>query len=172
VPALIPAPKLLPSPFLTPHLVPSVINCYCCYHHKGWPCHLQQCKQQSDNDERVCSTSEDRHRQGVQLGVEENQVCLIFAFSVLLLMNYSCLAHIVNLAMQCLILSYSKSLHFDPKQPEVHVPTTCDEVGLVRAIVVKVTVQTAICLLNIAQHYMLHRNICCQSIKGCGTQYK
>jgi hypothetical protein len=40
--------------------------------------------------------------------------------------------------MQMLISTYSKSLHFDPKQPDAHLPTSHDEVGLVRAIVVKV----------------------------------
>jgi len=39
--------------------------------------------------------------------------------------------------------TYSKSLHFDPKQPDAHVPTSCDEVGLVRAIVVKVHISTS-----------------------------
>ena len=37
-----------------------------------------------------------------------------------------------------LISTYSKSPHFDPKQPDAHVPTSRDEVGLIRAIVVKV----------------------------------
>jgi hypothetical protein len=51
---------------------------------------------------------------------------------------YSCLAHIINLATQALILTYSRAPHFDPKDPEAHIPTSCDKVGLVRAIVVKV----------------------------------
>jgi hypothetical protein len=51
---------------------------------------------------------------------------------------YSCLAHIINLATQALISTYSKAPHFDPKDPEAHVPTSRDEVGLVRAITVKV----------------------------------
>jgi len=37
-----------------------------------------------------------------------------------------------------LISTYSKSPHFDPKQLDAHLPTSRDEVGLVRAIVVKV----------------------------------
>jgi len=53
------------------------------------------------------------------------------------LINNSCLAHVINLATQMLISTYSKSPHFDPKQPDAHIPTSCDEVGLVRAIVVK-----------------------------------
>jgi hypothetical protein len=52
--------------------------------------------------------------------------------------SYSCLAHIINLATQALIGTYSKSPHFDPKNPDAHIPTTRDEVGLVRTIVVKV----------------------------------
>ena len=50
----------------------------------------------------------------------------------------SCLAHVINLATQTLISTYSKSPHFDPKNPEAHIPTSRDEVGLVRAISVKV----------------------------------
>ena len=64
-----------------------------------------------------------------------------FVFVVLLvqlLMNYSCLMHVINLATQLLISTYSKSPHFDPKNADAHVPTCRDEVGLVRAIVVKV----------------------------------
>ncbi|KAF8237267.1 hypothetical protein L208DRAFT_1248424, partial [Tricholoma matsutake] len=49
----------------------------------------------------------------------------------------NCLAHVINLVTQMLISMYSKSPHFDPKQPDAHIPTSCDEVGLVRAIVVK-----------------------------------
>jgi hypothetical protein len=55
----------------------------------------------------------------------------------------SCLAHVINLATQMLISTYSKSPHFDPKQPDAHVPTYRDEVGLVRAIVVKVCISTS-----------------------------
>lgn len=50
----------------------------------------------------------------------------------------SCLAHVINLATQLLISTYSKSPHFDPRKPEGHIPTSRDEVGLVRAIAVKV----------------------------------
>ena len=41
-----------------------------------------------------------------------------------------------------LISSYSKSPHFDPRHPDAHTPTSRDEVGLVRAIVVKVWIFT------------------------------
>jgi hypothetical protein len=50
----------------------------------------------------------------------------------------SCLAHVINLATQALIGTYSQSPYFEPKSPESHVPTCRDEVGLIRAIVVKV----------------------------------
>ena len=50
----------------------------------------------------------------------------------------SCLAHVINLVTQMLISTYSKSPHFDPKEPDAHTPTSRDEVGLIRAIVVKV----------------------------------
>ncbi len=54
---------------------------------------------------------------------------------------HSCLAHVINLTTQALIATYSKSPHFNPRDPEahaVHLPTSRDEVSLVRAIVVKV----------------------------------
>jgi hypothetical protein len=57
-----------------------------------------------------------------------------------LLMNDSCLAHVINLATQMLISTYSKTPHYNPKQPNAHIPTSRDEVGLVRAIVVKVRI--------------------------------
>ncbi|KAF8240516.1 hypothetical protein L208DRAFT_1231977 [Tricholoma matsutake] len=49
-------------------------------------------------------------------------------------MGNSCLAHVINLAMQMLISTYSKLPHFDPKQLDAHILTSRDEVGLVRAI--------------------------------------
>ncbi|KAF8231447.1 hypothetical protein L208DRAFT_1277218 [Tricholoma matsutake] len=53
-----------------------------------------------------------------------------------------CLAHIINLAMQALILMHSKSKHFDLAELEANLPADCgfdrDEVGLVWAICVKV----------------------------------
>ncbi|ESK81374.1 hat family dimerization domain-containing protein [Moniliophthora roreri MCA 2997] len=49
-----------------------------------------------------------------------------------------CLAHIINLAVQAFIKTYSKSKHYDPQEPEVHEPSEKgDEVGKVRAITVK-----------------------------------
>jgi hypothetical protein len=56
----------------------------------------------------------------------------------------SCLAHVINLATQMLISSYSKSPHFNPNQPDAHTPTSRDEVGLVRAIAVKVSLMMMI----------------------------
>jgi hypothetical protein len=57
-----------------------------------------------------------------------------------------CLAHVINLATQALIKSYSKSKHYDPANLNEHLPDTDalvrDEVGLVRAIAVKVCART------------------------------
>ena len=60
--------------------------------------------------------------------------------SLLLKALHSCLAHVINLATQVLISTYSKAPHFDPRNPEGHVPSGRDEVGLVRAIAVKVRI--------------------------------
>jgi hypothetical protein len=52
-----------------------------------------------------------------------------------------CLAHIINLATQALISTYSKSKHYNPAEPEADLMGSGydrDEVGLVRAICVKV----------------------------------
>jgi hypothetical protein len=59
-----------------------------------------------------------------------------------MLTNLRCLAHIINLAMQALISTHSKSKHYNPAEPDVDLAAArgsdCDEVGLVRAICVKV----------------------------------
>ncbi|KAI5991213.1 ribonuclease H-like domain-containing protein [Pisolithus albus] len=52
------------------------------------------------------------------------------------------MAHVVNLAVQAFLTTHSKSKHFDPSAPDADLVTTRDgidrdEVGLVRAIVVK-----------------------------------
>ncbi|KAJ7453402.1 hypothetical protein FB451DRAFT_1373762 [Mycena latifolia] len=54
----------------------------------------------------------------------------------------TCLAHVISLATQELISSYSKSPNFSPHDPEAHVPeaapgSTREEIGLLRAIAVK-----------------------------------
>jgi hypothetical protein len=53
-----------------------------------------------------------------------------------------CLAHIINLATQALIKGHSKAKHYNPALPDEHIPSTegidRDEIGLVRAIAVKV----------------------------------
>ena len=64
------------------------------------------------------------------------------------LQKNSCLVHVINLATQMLISTYSQSLHFDPKQPNAHVPTSRDEVGLIRAIVVKVCIPVYVLTLR------------------------
>lgn len=71
---------------------------------------------------------------------KKDKVSYLAVIPIQLLTITSCLAHVVNLATQKLIKSYSKSPHFDPKKPDAQVPTSRDEVGLVRAIVVKVRV--------------------------------
>ena len=70
----------------------------------------------------------------------QDQVSAV-SFSYSSLMLVSCLAHVINLATQALIGTYSKSPFYDPKAPnqtsEVGQDLR-DEVGLVRAISVKV----------------------------------
>ena len=55
----------------------------------------------------------------------------------------SCLSHVINLGSQALISTYSKSPHYAPHDPKAHEPDTWnhgdhDEIGLIRAICVKV----------------------------------
>ena len=42
------------------------------------------------------------------------------------------------MATQALIAAYSKTPHYDPANPDAHLPTGRDEVGLIRAVAVKV----------------------------------
>lgn len=87
-------------------------------------------------------------------------VCLIYVLSYST-SPCSCLAHIINLATQALIAMYSKSPHFDPKNPEAHIPTSHNEVGLVRAIVVKV--QCGIFYWCVIGYNLLFRNVLLQN---------
>ena len=54
-----------------------------------------------------------------------------------------CLAHVINLATQVLLAAHSPMKHYDPTKPMEHEPDVDrylrDEIGLVRAIVVKVS---------------------------------
>ena len=56
---------------------------------------------------------------------------------------YRCLAHVINLATQALLSEHSSAKHYDPAKPTDHEPDVDiflrDEIGLVRAIVVKVS---------------------------------
>ena len=90
------------------------------------------------------------YREWIQLEDEENQVCW-FTFFVNhgFLQKNSCLAHIINLVTQVLISTYSKTPHYDPKHPDAHIPTCCDEVGLIWAIVVKVCIFTLTRVLSL-----------------------
>jgi len=55
----------------------------------------------------------------------------------------SCLAHVINLATQTLISSYSKAPHYSPHDPKSHELSTRDEIGLIRSICVKVCLSTS-----------------------------
>jgi len=54
-----------------------------------------------------------------------------------------CLAHVINLATQALLGGHSPAKHYNPTKPMEHEPDVDrylrDEIGLVRAIVVKVS---------------------------------
>lgn len=53
------------------------------------------------------------------------------------------MAHVINLATQALIKGYSKAKYYSPAKPDEHIPDVDaverDEVGLIRAIAVKVS---------------------------------
>jgi hypothetical protein len=72
-------------------------------------------------------------------GVYDNNIlCTLHSHSIT-----SCLAHIINLATQAVIAAQSKTKHFNPADPDSHEPEVDtfirDEVGLIRAITVKVS---------------------------------
>lgn len=85
---------------------------------------------------------------------------MVHSSSLLLTALHSCLAHVINLATQMLISTYSKAPHFDPRNPEGHVPTSRDEVGLVRAIAVKV------CIVSLSQLLWLIHGVYANHISG------
>lgn len=55
-----------------------------------------------------------------------------------------CLAHVINLATQALLAAHSSAKHYNPANPTEHEPEVDgylrDEIGLIRAIVVKVNI--------------------------------
>ena len=64
----------------------------------------------------------------------------------------SCLAHVINLATQALIKGHSKAKYYNPATPDEHIPDVDaylrDEVGLIRAIAVKVSPFVAEAILH------------------------
>jgi len=63
----------------------------------------------------------------------------------------SCLTHVIDLGTQVLISTYSKAPHYTPHSPQAHEPDSTqhgdrDEIGLVRAISVKVCILVSPCI--------------------------
>lgn len=116
-----------------------------------WPYHLRQRLKQHDNDDGVCSLlpQEDwnpvRHKEASYQVSSMNDMSWASSLNLTIepdIFYFRCLAHIINLATQALILKRSTSQYYNPESPEAHVPDVSaaqrDEVGLVRAICVKV----------------------------------
>ncbi|KAH0825729.1 hypothetical protein J3R83DRAFT_9933 [Lanmaoa asiatica] len=67
-----------------------------------------------------------------------------------------CMAHVINLAMQAFLTTYSTSKHYDPSLPDADIVVSSDRgdrdpIGLIRAISVKARSST--------QHKELFKNI-------------
>ncbi len=60
-----------------------------------------------------------------------------------------CSSHSVNLGSQKFMRTYSKAPHYDPLNPDAHIPTDRDEVGIIRAITVKVCIVRSSGLVSI-----------------------
>jgi hypothetical protein len=91
---------------------------------------------------------------------------------------HSCLAHVINLAMQTLISTYSKAPHYSPHDPKGHEPdssqkTSRDEIGLVRSICVKVC-QLVLhpCLMLYTVVLTTNRSVHLQSVKSCTRLFR
>lgn len=72
---------------------------------------------------------------------------LIICFSLVLhALDFRCLAHIINLATQSLILTCSKAKYYSADAEDVHIPDLAafewDKIGLVWAVTIKVHSQT------------------------------
>ena len=84
-----------------------------------------------------------------------------------------CLTHVINLATQALIKGHSNSKHYNPAKPNEHLPDTDalirDEVGLVRAISVKVST----CIYgHYFNSYQTSRNVHLQNGRNFLRPYK
>lgn len=78
---------------------------------------------------------------GVQYLWWKQKIKFVVAYNIcfqLLIIHSSCLAHVINLATQTLISTYSLAPYFDTKNPDAHVPTNRDEIGIVHTVAVKV----------------------------------
>lgn len=110
---------------------------------------MRQREEQRHDAPVLCRLYQDEDGQRLQFYGTANQVRTLTLHANLHLTDKlslcrSCLAHVINLATQALIASYSKSKYFDPANPEDHIPdleasVERDEVGLVRTITVKVS---------------------------------
>lgn len=84
------------------------------------------------------------HETGKPFDPINRRIKCVLCFAILLtdlISLRSCMAHVINLATQAVIATYSKAPHFNPHDPdsvEVGVAASRDEVGLIRAISVKV----------------------------------
>ena len=67
--------------------------------------------------------------------VHASNYVLEFSYSV----HFRCLAHVINLATQAMINSFSSAKYYDPYDPDAHIPKDRDELGLIRATAVKVS---------------------------------
>ena len=88
------------------------------------PHHLRQCIKQWDDDARAGEVgSSMQRRRGTTTERGKSSACpLVSERSPELTRYYSCLAHVINLATQAVIETYSKSLHYDPKTPDADIP--------------------------------------------------
>jgi hypothetical protein len=67
---------------------------------------------------------------------------------------YRCLVHVINLATQAVIKSFSSAKYYNPYNPDDHLPINRDELGIIRSIAVKVSIQHISCsrmVLNLLQ---------------------
>ena len=72
-----------------------------------------------------------------------SRICWFMDHNIVSWLCIRCLAHVINLATQALIKGHSKAKYYSPAKPDEHIPDVDaflrDEVGLVRAIAVKVS---------------------------------
>lgn len=108
----------------------------------GWPHNLWQCIKKWHDDVQICPLLQNKNGAGVWCQKMTHLASLHFLEINFLMscLHHRCLAHIINLATQALISTWSKAKYYNPHNVDEHTPdvSASEWEKLIHAICVKV----------------------------------